>query len=269
LRSISAFIIITVIGILWAIPLYVLIIGSLKDVREVLTTPIFLPPSKPNLNTFFITIDSMLEALMNTSLEVLPAATISAILGSLSAYAFYRYTSKIKDIILIVIAIATYIPYQSVMVPLAIFIRSLGFYDTIWGVLLAFIIFYTPIASLLLTIFVSSIPKELINAAEVDGASELTIFRKIVLPLLGPGLTSTIVFIVIQAWNNFFIPLILVRGYEKHVTLKVYSYIGQSGNLYNEMFSAALIASIPPLIVFIAMGKYFIRGLLTLSVGGR
>jgi len=83
LRSISAFIIITVIGILWAIPLYVLIIGSLKDVREVLTTPIFLPPSKPNLNTFFITIDSMLEALMNTSLEVLPAATISAILGSL------------------------------------------------------------------------------------------------------------------------------------------------------------------------------------------
>jgi glucose/arabinose transport system permease protein len=95
-----------------------------------------------------------------------------------------------------------------------------------YGAFLAFIIFYTLIASLLLTIFVSSIPKELINAAEVDGASELTIFRKIVLPLLGPGLTSTIVFIVIQAWNNFFIPLILVRGYEKHVTLKVYSYIG-------------------------------------------
>jgi glucose/arabinose transport system permease protein len=142
-KSISAFIIITIIGILWAIPLYVLIICSLKDVREVLTTSIFLPPSKPNLNTFFITIDPMLEALMNTSLEVLAAATISAILGSLSAYAFYRYTSKIKYIILIVIAIATYIPYQSVMVPLAIFIRSLGFYDTVWGVFSLYNILHT------------------------------------------------------------------------------------------------------------------------------
>jgi glucose/arabinose transport system permease protein len=269
MRSLTASLIIIIIGILWAIPLYVLIIGSFKNISEVLTTPIFLPSERPDFYTLLKTGSSMTDPLINTIIEVIPAAFISTILGSLSAYAFHRFTSKIKDIILIIIAIATYIPYQSIMVPLAIFIRSLGLYDTVWGVLIAFIILYIPIASLLMTIFMSSVPRDLIHAAEVDGASEFTIFRRVVLPILGPGFTSTVVFLVIQAWNNFFVPLILVRGYEKHVTLKVFSYIGQSGNLYNEMFSAALIASLPPLIIFISMGRYFIRGLLTLGMGGR
>jgi len=269
LRSLTASLVIAVLGAFWAVPLYVLFIGSFKDVGEVLTTPIFLPPGKPYLGALSATAGSMVDPLVSTVLEVIPAAFISTILGSLSAYAFHRLSSRIKDVILVSIAIATYIPYQSIMVPLAVFIRSLGLYDTVWGVLAAFTVLYLPVASLLMTIFMSSIPRDLIHAAEVDGAGEFTIFRRVVLPLLGPGFTSTAVFLVIQAWNNFFVPLVLVRGYEKHVTLKVFSYVGQSGNLYNEMFSAALIASLPPLLIFILMGRYFIRGLLTLGMGGR
>jgi len=140
-------------------------------------------------------------------------------------------------------------------------------YNTIPGVIFGFMIYYTPMAALLMYIFMTAIPKDVVEAALVDGADEWTIFRKVVFPLLGPAITSTVIFILIMTWNNFFIPLILTRGYEKHITLKIFSYVGQSGTFYNKMFAAALLGSLPPLIIFMFLGRYFIRGLLVLGAG--
>ncbi len=268
-RLIFSCIVIVLFGIIWMIPVYSLIVGSIKTLKEVMGTPVLYPPTKIDLSTIAKVAEDLKTPLINTAIVVVPTAFIATFMGSLTAYAIHRRTGKLSDTIMLLIAISTYIPYQAILVPLIKLVESVGLYNTLPGIMFAFLIYYTPMAALLMVIFLTTIPRDLIEAALMDGASEFKIFRKVVLPLLGPGMTSTIIFILIMTWNNFFIPLILSRGYENHVTLKIFSYVGQSGTLYNQMFAAALIGSIPPLIIFIFLGKYFIRGLLVLGTGAK
>ncbi|AAL62953.1 glucose ABC transporter permease GlcU [Pyrobaculum aerophilum] len=259
---------IVIVGAVWALPLYVLVVGALKPLSEVLTTPVFTP-SSIDLSTLVKISGELAPVLLNTALVVFPTALIATFVGALGAYALWRATSKLKDVLLIFVAIATYLPYQSAAVPLARFMSQIGLFDTLYGIALGLLIFFTPFATLMMLIFITALPRAVVEAAEIDGAGELTIFSKAVLPLLGPAFTSTATYLAINGWNNFFIPLVLSRSYNNHITLKVFSYVGQSGNLYNEMFSAALLASLPPLLLFIALGRYFIRGLLVLGAGGK
>ncbi len=269
LSTVTASIIIALFGLVWFMPVYALIVGSLKSLKEVMGTPVLSPPESIDTSTLAKVFWELRGPLLNTSIIVIPTAFVSALIGSLAAYAIYRRGGKISDAIMLLIAISTYIPYHVILVPLVQFTKTLGLYDTLPGVMFGFLIYYTPMAALLMYIFITAIPRDVIEAALVDGAGEWRILRRVVLPLLGPGITSTIIFILIMTWNNFFIPLILTRGYEKHITLKIFSYVGQSGTLYNQMFAAALIGSIPPLIVFIFLGRYFIKGLLVLGTGAK
>ncbi|MEB3780061.1 MAG: carbohydrate ABC transporter permease [Desulfurococcales archaeon] len=261
LRLLAASLIIIVVGVLWIIPMYSLLAGSLKSLAEVQGTPVLSPPARPSLEAVRKVSLELRDPIINTVLIVVPVALVSTLLGSAAAYAIYRRMDRVSDTIMVLIAIATYIPYHAILVPLINLIKGLGLYDTLPGIALALLVYYTPMAALLMVIFISAIPRFYIEAAMVDGAGDSRIYRRVVLPLLGPGITSTMIFILIMTWNNFFIPLMLSRGYEKYITLKIFSYVGQSGTLYNEMFAASLIGSLPPLIIFLAMGRYFIKGL--------
>lgn len=257
------------IGAIWAIPLYALAVGALKPLSEVLSTPVYQPPAAVDVNTLVKVAKELAPALFNTAVVVIPTALGAALIGTLGAYALWRSTAKLKDALLVAVAIATYLPYQSAAVPLAKLMNQIGLFNTLYGIALGLAIFYIPFATLMMLIFITAIPRSVVEAAEVDGAGEFTIYRRAVLPLLGPAYTSTATYLAINGWNNFFIPLVLSQSYNMHITLKVFSYVGQSGNIYNEMFSAALLASLPPLLIFIALGRYFIRGLLALGSGGR
>lgn len=261
LNQVIASLVIIAFGIAWILPVYSLISGSLKTLEEVQGTPVLYPPSSPSFGTILKVAGELRDPLINTAVVVIPVSAIATGLGAMAAYAIYRRMDRVSDSIMVAIAIATYIPYHAILVPLIGLIKSLGLYDTLPGIALALLVYYTPMAALLMVIFLSAVPRFYIEAAMVDGAGDLRIFRRVVLPLLGPGLTSTMIFLLIMTWNNFFIPLMMSRGYEKHITLKIFSYVGQSGTLYNEMFAAALLGSIPPLIIFLALGRYFIRGL--------
>ena len=266
---IASAIILAVAALVWFVPVYALVVGSLKSLRDVMGTPVLEPPREVDVATLVETFHEVYDAMVNTAAVVIPTAFVAAFIGSLAAYAIYRRGGRLSDTIMLLIAISTYIPYHVILVPLVQLTKALGLYDTLPGLMLGFLIYYTPMAALLMYIFMTAIPRDVVEAALVDGAGEWRIFGRVVLPLLGPGITSTVIFVLIMTWNNFFIPLILTRGYEKHITLKIFSYVGQSGTLYNKMFAAALIGSIPPLLVFILMGRYFIRGLLVLGTGAK
>ena len=264
----------SLLALLWVFPAYTVFMGSLKSLDDVIGSPSFTPPREVDLTTLFKVLNDMREPLVNTLIVTIPVALLATFIGSLTAYAVYRRFDRVSDIAIVLIAVSTYIPYQVLLIPFINIIKGieryldLTLFDTLPGLALGLATYYTPMASLLMTIFITVIPKDYIESALVDGAGEFKIFRRVVLPLLGPGLVSTFIFILILSWNNFFIPLILTRGYDKHVALKIFSYVGQSGTLYNEMFAAALIGSIPPLVLFILLGRYFIRGLLALGTGG-
>lgn len=268
-REAAAYLIIIAVGALWSIPLYALAVGSLKTLGEVMSTPVLDPPRAVDLSNLEYAAAKLAVPLLNTAVVVIPVALAATLLGAAGAYAIYRLAGRLRDGVVTAIAIATYLPYQVALVPLVDFVKDLGLYNTLPGLALAFSIFYVPFATLMMYIFMTALPRQVVEAAEIDGAPEFSLFRHVVLPLMGPGLVSTATFLTIQGWNNLFIPLVLTRGYEKHVMLTLFSFTGQTGNIYNQMYAAALIASIPPLVVFTALGRYFIRGLLALGTGGK
>ncbi|UNQ73804.1 carbohydrate ABC transporter permease [Infirmifilum sp. NZ] len=267
--KITATLVVAVAMLVWTIPIYSLVVGSMKSLQDVMSSPVFSPPRELDLTTLASVAAELLTPMVNTVAIVLPTSLVATFLGALAAYAIYRRSDRLSDTLMVLVAIATYIPYQATLVPLVNIVKAFNLYNTLPGVILGFMIYYVPMAALLMSIFITVVPKSMIEAGLVDGVSEFTMFTRIVLPVLGPGLVSTMVFLVIQTWNNFFIPLILTRGYEMHVTLKVFSYVGQSGTLYNQMFAAALIASLPTLIIFIVLGRYFVRGLMVIGMGAK
>lgn len=186
------------------------------------------------------------------------------------SYSFSRFSSTISDVLFSLIALATFIPYQATLIPLTRLIVSMGILDSYIGIIFAMLIFYIPTGALLMSMFISVIPRSLIEAAKMDGTGDLKIFMRIVFPLSLPGFISTLIFIIIQSWNNFFIPLILVTTPGMRlISVAVESYTGGYGTLYNDTFAAAMLASIIPLAIFIFLGRYFIRGLIALGGGGK
>ncbi|MEM4561632.1 MAG: carbohydrate ABC transporter permease [Desulfurococcaceae archaeon] len=270
-----AVITITLLGFIWIIPLYALIVGSVKSLADAMGSPLLDLPRELDAGTLYRAFNILSTAMQNTAVVVIPAAFISVFLGSVAAFGIYLKGGRVADYLPPLIAITTYIPYQALIVPLISIIRELEktlnvvLYDTLHGMFLVFLLYYTPMATLLMFIFTNNLPRELIEASLVDGMSPFKAYRRVALPLLSPGFVAALIFILINMWNNFFIPLSMTKGYEKHITLRIFSYVGQAGTIYNEMFAAALIGSLPPLVVFIVLSRYFVRGLMAFTGGGR
>jgi len=275
LNVLTASIIMAVLGFVWAIPVYALIVGSVKSLADTLGSPLLAPPREFDPGAVWRAFQLMANAMLNTAIVVIPSAFVATFVGSMAAFAIYLWGGKVADYVPPVIAVSTYIPYRALIVPVIVFVKNLEgvlgvpLYDTLHGLSLVFLIYFTPMATLLMFIFTNTVPRDLVEAALVDGMKPLQIYRRIILPMTMSGFVATLIFLLINMWNNFFIPLSMTRGYEKHITLKIFSYVGQAGTIYNEMFAAALIGSLPPLIVFIVMGRYFIRGMLAYTGGGR
>ncbi|MEM0264240.1 MAG: glucose ABC transporter permease GlcU [Saccharolobus sp.] len=266
-----------IISVIWLIPVYAMIINGFKSNLEVLSSPVLVPPTSFSISAYVSVFSTLEKPLINSLIIVIPTSLVSAFLGAMGAYFFYslsylfsRFSSALSDFLFSLIALATFIPYQSTLIPLTRLIASTGLLDTYIGIIFAMLIFYIPTGALLMSMFISVIPRSLIEAAKMDGTGDMKIFMKIVFPLSMPGFISTLIFIIIQSWNNFFIPLILVTTPGMRlVSIAVQGYTGGYGTLYNDTFAAAMIASIIPLAIFIFLGRYFIRGLIALGGGGK
>ncbi|MEM0092608.1 MAG: glucose ABC transporter permease GlcU [Saccharolobus sp.] len=266
-----------IISVIWLIPVYAMIINGFKSNLEVLSSPVLVPPTSFSISAYVSVFSTLEKPLINSLIVVIPTSLVSAFLGAMGAYFFYslsysfsRFSSALSDFLFSLIGLATFIPYQSTLIPLTRLIASTGLLDTYIGIIFAMLIFYIPTGALLMSMFISVIPRSLIEAAKMDGTGDMKIFMKIVFPLSMPGFISTLIFIIIQSWNNFFIPLILVTTPGMRlVSIAVQGYTGGYGTLYNDTFAAAMIASIIPLAIFIFLGRYFIRGLIALGGGGK
>ena len=268
-RSAIKVAVLIVLALLWLIPVYALIVDGLKTTSGVLATPVLVPAtfSFSAMRTVIIALARPIE---NSLLYVLPVAFVSTFVGALAAYYFYKVTSFLNTTIFTIIAIATFVPYQITLVPLIRLVVSLGIFDSTYGLIFAFLIFYLPTGALLMSIFIAVLPKTTMESARVDGASDFTVFRRIVIPLTMPGMISTFIFVFIETWNNFFIPLVLISSVDKRtVAVALLSYTGGFGTLYNDSFAAAFIASLIPLVIFIFLGRYFVKGLMAFGSGAK
>jgi alpha-glucoside transport system permease protein len=278
-----------VIGVLWTLPTAGLLINSFRD-KTAQDGKAWWTFSGPWTTQYYQgltdtggdTSRSLMSYIVNSLAIVIPAALIPIVVASLAAYALVWIDFRGRDWLFVFIFALQVVPLQVAVLPLLKFVvggwspfgvtifPSTGLASTVGAVWLAHACFALPLAVFLLHNFMSEIPKDLMEAARIDGASHGQIFRQVMLPLLTPALASFSIFQFIWVWNDLFVGLVMSGGGDTSpVTVKIASLVNSSsGGGAEYLPAAAFVSIIIPLGVFIALQRFFVRGLLAGSVKG-
>ena len=225
-------------------------------------------PSQLTLDNFrnIVESDSFVTALVNTALITVPATIGVVVLGALAAYAFAWIDFRGREVIFLVVVGLLVVPLQMALVPVAKLYGDLGIYGSILGVVLFHVAFGLPFAIFLLRNFFASIPKDLPEAARLDGASELRIFVRIMLPLGLPAIASLAIFQFLWVWNDLLVALVFARTSNAPITVAIQQQLRQFGGSIDVISAASFVSMLVPLAVFFAFQRYFAEGLLAGSV---
>jgi glucose/mannose transport system permease protein len=254
---------------LWYLtPIYVLLVTSLKGSSEVTLDKMWTLPTSFNLDSFDAAWRALAPNFLNSLLLAIPAAIISAILGSLNGYVLAKWKFRGADTLFLLILFGMFIPYQAILIPLTRMMTEVGLYGSIQGLILVHIIYGIPITTLIFRNFYAGIPTELLEAAKVDGAGFFRIYRSILVPLSVPGFMVVLIWQFNSVWNDFLFALTLTVPSNWPITVALNNLSGTMIQTYNVQMAGALIAAAPTLVIFVVLGRYFVRGLLAGSLKG-
>jgi alpha-glucoside transport system permease protein len=208
------------------------------------------------------------HAWVNSVIITVPATILPLTLGALAAFGFAWIPFPFRDTLFLLIVALMIVPIQTSLVPLLKLFADWGHLNNgYYGIWLAHTAFGLPLAVFLLRNFFVTLPKDLIEAARIDGASNLSIFRRIVVPLSVPALASFGIFQFLWVWNDLLMALIFVSDPSKQpMTVRIPYLLSTYGQEYNLLAAAAFLLMILPLVVFFSLQRYFVQGLLAGSV---
>jgi len=253
-------------------PLVWLVSTSLKSSAEIITGASRLLPSAPTLENFRDAVEraDLLQAGANT-LRVSLATTVLVILLSLpAAYALARFKTWLRPVTLSWVLLSQVFPVILVIIPLFLILNQFGLVDSLPGLTVVYVVYALPFALWMLQGFVAGIPRELEEAAAVDGAGRLRILASVVFPLLRPGLVATALFTFISSWNEFLFALVLIQDPSKvTLSLTLSRFVGAEGQVQlGALAAGSLLATIPSLVFFLVIQRRLTSGLLTGAVKG-
>jgi raffinose/stachyose/melibiose transport system permease protein len=270
LSHITAYIILIAWSIIVIFPVWMMIVNSFKRKRDIFTTPFTFPDP--------VTVEGYLNALgkgrfdlyfRNSLIITIISLLLILFLGSLAAYGISRWKSRTSNILYFVFIAGLLIPIRLGTINIIHIVKALGLIDNLIGLIPIYVAMGVPIAVLVLTAYLRTIPEELIDAARIDGASESKIYRTIALPLIRPALSTVAIFNLVPVWNDFWFPMILIRSQEyRTVPLGVSLLFGQYQTDWTKILAALSMASIPIIILYILMASQFIRGLTAGAIKG-
>ncbi len=255
-----------VIGALWLIPTFGLLISSLRSAADNNQSgwwTVFTDPGQLTIENYRNLLDdpSMVDALLNTVLITVPSALLLVLAAALAAYAFAWMRFPGRDVIFLVVVGLLVVPLQLGLIPIARLYNTLGLFGTIPGVWLFHIAFGLPFAVFLLRNFFIGIPHELLEAARMDGASEWRVFSRVVLPLGLPAIAALLIFQFLWVWNDLLVALVFA-GENKPLTVAIREQTRAFGANIDIIASGAFLQLLIPLVVFFAFQRYFVQGLL-------
>jgi glucose/mannose transport system permease protein len=259
-------------------PIYVMVINSLKGVKNVYLTNAFKLPEKLDFSAWSVAWSgtdyfpqSISDSMIRTIFFVIQSSLISAVIGSINGFVFAKWKFKGSNFIFTLFLFGMFIPYQAIMIPLVRIATTLDLNSSIYVLVLAHVIYGIPICTLIFRNYYEAIPNELIEAARVDKASMVRTYRSVILPLSIPAFVVVLIWQFTSAWNDFLFAIFLTGGSPKlSVATTALNFITGSSNqvYYGVNMTASLIVSLPTLIVYIFLGRYFLRGLLSGSLKG-
>ena len=271
---------VVVIGltIMWMVPALGLLISSFRPFSDIAHTGWWVALSPP----FHFTLDNytevlksqgLVQSLFNSFMISIPATVIPVTVAAFAAYAFSWMKFPGRDWLFLALVGLLAVPLQLSFVPVLTFYVKIGLTPNNWGfvgVWLAHTGYGLPFSIYLLANFIRALPSDLFESAEIDGASTLTVFFRIVLPLTVPAIASLVIFQFLWIWNDLLVALIYVGGTPSvsPVTVVLANLTNSLGQGYNLLTAAAFLSMVIPLVVFVSLQRYFVRGILAGSVKG-
>jgi glucose/mannose transport system permease protein len=268
-----------VAAVYYLMPLYVMVVTSLKGLEEVRLGNIFAPPLEVTFEPWVKAWNSACTGLYCEGLKVgfwnsvkitVPSVIVSIAVGAVNGYALSNWRFRGSEFFFTILLVASFIPYQVMIYPLVLITSKLGIYSTLYAVIMVHTIFGMPILTLLFRNYFASLPVELFKAARVDGAGFWGIFFRIMLPMSLPIFTVAIILQVTGIWNDFLFGLVFagLRNYPMTVQLNNIVNSIQGVREYNVNMAATIITGMVPLTIYFVSGRLFVRGIAAGAVKG-
>jgi alpha-glucoside transport system permease protein len=266
------------ICILWFVPTLGLLITSVRDPADIdssgwwTTLFSFWDLSQWTLDNYanVITSENMAGAFVNSLIVAVPATIIPITVAAFAAYAFAWMRFPFRITLFIIVVGLLVVPLQMALIPVLKIYSEMGIAGTFLGIWLAHTGFGLPLAVFLLYNFISQLPEDLFETASIDGATHFQMFTRIVLPLSVPALAAFAIFQFMWVWNDLLVALVFLGPQDDVAvaTVKLNQLIGNRGQAWHLLTAGAFVTMVLPLLVFLALQRYFIRGILAGSVKG-
>jgi multiple sugar transport system permease protein len=272
ISMITWFCVALILGVTFAFPMYFMVSSSFKAESEVLLSPIhWIPQDFQGLSRYqqaFVVAPLgrfFFNSILMASLDVVVTVFFSALAG----YGFAKFTFRYKKIFFLAVLSTLVIPFQILLIPLYVQVRALGWADNYAGLIIPGIM--NAFGVFMMRQFAFNIPNELLDAARIDGASEFSIFRRIVFPLMAPASASLAIIIFLFSWNNFLWPLVIVQSPEFRtlpVGMTIYTQPYNAAPQWATAMAVSTLATLPVAILFIFFQRYFVQGMLVSGIKG-
>ena len=256
------------ISAFYLVPMYIILVTGFKGFDQVSLRNMWDLPASIGFDNYIEAFNQLSPYMWNSINMVVPAAVISAFIGSINGFVLARWKFRGANLIFPLILFGMFIPYQSIFIPLVQFMRAIGLYGGLPGLVLAHIIYGIPITTLIFRNYYATIPNEIIEAARIDGADILYIYRYIMLPLSTPGFVVVLIWQFTATWNDFLFAVVLTKPEFWPITVALNNMAGSQIIAWNVQMAGSLLAALPTLLVYIFLGRYFLRGLMAGALKG-
>lgn len=255
-------------AIFYLIPVYVLLVTGFKSFQEVNLATMWALPSRIHLDNFGAAYEKLSPNLRNSLTVALSAGILSSILGSLNGYVLSKWRFRGSDFLFTAMLFGMFIPYQSILIPLVRFMQTIRLYGGLSGLILTHIIYGIPITTLIFRNYYACIPTEMVEAAHIDGAGLLGIYRHVMLPLAIPAFAVALIWQFTSVWNEFLFAVTITGPTHWPVTVALQNLAGSQIVEWNVQMAGAFLAALPTLLVYIFLGRFFLRGLMAGALKG-
>jgi glucose/mannose transport system permease protein len=251
------------------LPVLLLLLTSFKSLAEASPSTAWQLPDSWTLDAWREAWDALAPGLVNSFKLVIPATVISTVLGSLNGFVLSRWRFPGADAVFTFFLFGMFIPYQAVMIPLNLLYNELEMAPGIGRLILAHVVYGIPMTTLIFRNYFATIPAELVESARMDGAGMLRTYAHVILPNAAPAFVVTAIWQFTSIWNDFLFAVFLVTNPDAWpVTVALNNTAGSQVTPFPVQMAGALIASIPTLVVYVLLGRYFMRGLMAGALKG-
>lgn len=268
-----------VVAVYYLIPLYVMIVTSLKGMPEIRVGNIFAPPLEITFEPWVkawaeactgLNCDGLSRGFWNSVRITIPSVIVSILIASVNGYALANWRFKGADVFFTILIFGAFIPYQVMLYPIVIMLREVGLYGSLTGLIIVHSVFGMPILTLLFRNYFTSLPEELFKAARVDGAGFWGIYWRIMVPMSLPIFVVAMILQVTGIWNDFLFGTVYTKPDVWPMTVQLNNIVNSTQGVkeYNVNMAATLLTGLVPLTIYFVSGRLFVRGIAAGAVKG-